>query len=372
MKKIGRFLAVFCFVLMLTLVIQATVYCQEAPQICPYNLALDVGGGYTRTIPYCWNYNPEAPGTTSIVRAVIVIHGVERNAKDYYNYVLNSADAVGVAGETVIIAPQFLLQSDTSDRNTVVWKSNTEGWSMGDHSCTEDGTCAGAPTGTISSFGVIDTILGLLSNRANFPNLSEIVVTGHSAGGQFTNRYSAGGQAEGKTVPKRIKMRYVVANPSSYVYFTKERWDNTDLRPLFLFRVLDPDEVQACPTYNDYRFGLDNLNAYMAATGKGKIQRQLRQRKVVYLLGGIDTDGPNLDTGCEANLQGPFRLLRGYVYWNYLFHHFGGPLPNQSLVTVPGVAHDGDGMFNSPCGQMCLFDKSAATPPPSCGHICGH
>ena len=109
----------------------------------------------------------------------------------------------------------------------------------------------------------------------------------------------------------------------------------------------------------------------MAATGPRKIPGQYRQRKIIYLLGGADTDGPNLDMSCEANFQGTFRLMRGYVFYNYLYHYYGAAsLPNQSVVTVPGVAHVADEMFNSECGLLCLFDKSVV-PTPSCGHICG-
>jgi len=337
-------------------------------------MTLQLEGGSSKDIPYCGNYTLGDPQQL-VERAVIVIHGVDRNASDYYNYIYTAAYTVTALSDTIIIAPQFLIYNDVSatPQGLVYWADQGEGWSMGDHSCKDAQTCNIAGVGTISSFTVIDRILDALSDRTKYPNLSRIVITGHSAGGQFVNRFAAGNQMETRLARNHIKVRYVVSNPSSYVYFSKERWDDKSDKPLFQFKVPDATALNRCPTYDNYRYGLQDLNSYMNAVGAGKIRQQYHQRKVVYLLGGADTDGPNLDTGCEADLQGSFRLLRGYAYYNYLFHYYRTThLPNQSLVTVPGVAHNGDQMFNSGCGIMCLFDKSVTSPVPSCGHICGH
>jgi len=374
MHEMKRFFMVFCLVLAMTFVIHATVYCQDVPVICDQRMTLQVEGGGSKEIPYCSNHTLGDP-QQSVERAVIVIHGVDRNATDYYNYVYTAAYTVSAVSDTIIIAPQFLLYNDVSPspQSLVYWADQGEGWSMGNHSCADAQTCTGAGNGTISSFAVIDRILETLSDRTKYPNLSKIIITGHSAGGQFTNRFAAGNRMETALTRKHIKVRYVVSNPSSYVYFNKERWDTTSDKPLFQFKVPDAAAINACPTYDDYRYGLEDLNSYMNATGAKKIPQQYRQRKVVYLLGGADTDGPNLDTGCEANMQGSFRLLRGYAYYNYLYHYYRAfNLPNQSLVTVPGVAHNGNEMFNSSCGIMCLFDLPVTLPAPSCGHICGH
>ena len=45
-----------------------------------------------------------------------------------------------------------------------------------------------------SSFEVIDHIVDELFDPALYPNLTRIVFTGHSAGGQFTQRYAALGK----------------------------------------------------------------------------------------------------------------------------------------------------------------------------------
>ena len=40
-----------------------------------------------------------------------------------------------------------------------------------------------------------------------------------------------------------------------------------------------------CPSYNDYRYGLNDLNPYMAAVGAGTIKARYGARRVTYLIG---------------------------------------------------------------------------------------
>ena len=52
--------------------------------------------------------NPDS----NIDRAVIVIHGMNRNADDYYNSIYDNALEFNILSETIIIAPQFLITTD--------------------------------------------------------------------------------------------------------------------------------------------------------------------------------------------------------------------------------------------------------------------
>jgi hypothetical protein len=47
-------------------------------------------------------------------------------------------------------------------------------------------------------------------------------------------------------------------------------------------------------------------------------------------------------------------LARGRFYFDYLKRLQPQGL-NQQLIEVPGVGHNGDGMFTSPEGQKALF-----------------
>ena len=75
------------------------------------------------------------------------------------------------------------------------------------------GGAAGAST--VTSFDFADEILRRLAAREVFPNLEAIVVSGHSAGGQFVTRYEMANRVHDTL---GVPVRYVVANPSSYAY----------------------------------------------------------------------------------------------------------------------------------------------------------
>jgi hypothetical protein len=98
------------------------------------------------------------------------------------------------------------------------------------------------------------------------------------------------------------------------------------------------------------------LPAYAEGQTPAQLQEKYLKRDIVYLLGQQDND-PNhsaLDKSCEAKAQGPNRLARGRFYFDYLKRLQPQGL-NQQLIEVPGVGHNGDGMFTSPEGQKALF-----------------
>ena len=64
-------------------------------------------------------------------------------------------------------------------------------------------------------------MLATLADRARFPNLTTVVLIGHSGGGQLLNRYAIVGKSA--TTLAGIHVRYVIANPSSYFYFSDDR-----------------------------------------------------------------------------------------------------------------------------------------------------
>jgi hypothetical protein len=308
-------------------------------------------------IPYCSNKPLEQPNAT-VRRAIIVVHGTGRNSDDYYQYIVDSAKKAGALNETIILAPQFLLEEDIKDRkpgNDVLFWTN-DGWKQGDPSVS---TSSNPRSASASSFGAVNLMMERLANRSTFPNLQSIVITGHSAGGQFTDRFVAGSQEVG------IQTRYVVANPSSYLYFDGKRRVAGTLNQ---FAIPTAQERSNCSEYNQYKYGLERLNSYMQNVGVDRIQSQYSQRQVVYLLGEKDTD-PNsdsLDKDCPAMLQGKHRFERGTIFYNYLQQYYGSAIQNRHLkVTVPGVAHDGRAMFNSNQGIQVLFGQASPSPTPT-------
>lgn len=306
--------------------------------------------GTTLTVPYYSNLLIEV-GSDDIKNAVIVVHGVNRNADDYFNNMSGAADLEnGVSAKTIIIAPQFLKEEDIDfnnlDENHVYWTSR--GWRFGDNSLS---TVSNPRPENISSYSVMDTILIRLAE--NYKNLHRIVVTGHSGGGQVTNRYAATNQMTTYLWDNyQIGLRYIVMNPSSYVYLDDKR---------VIDGTIDQFEVPSgCSTFNDYGYGLNALFPYALASGVSTIQDQYDDREVIYLLGGNDND-PNsssLDDSCPANLQGAHRLERGSIYYNHIISFYGESVKTQHFLdTVPSVGHSNQGMFQSNEGRFYLFRK---------------
>jgi pimeloyl-ACP methyl ester carboxylesterase len=326
----------------------------QVDEIGPYRLRLNLNGKLLQ-IPYYANYGFDSahPG---IRKAIVVIHGMNRNACDYYRNMREAATmSPAYTDSLLIIAPQFLEQDDLHalglDASFLYWSG---GWKSGANS--KDLSSDPRPA-RISSYAVLDTLMMRLP--ALFPNLKTIVFAGHSAGGQLANRYAASSPMANLLCEKyQISTRFVVANPSSYLYLDHQRPIQGTVDQ---FRV----PANGCSGYNDWRYGLENLYAYPDRIGADSIRKMFKKRQVVYLLGGNDAD-PNsssLDQSCQAELQGSCRLERGTIYFNYLKHYYGDEITKtQQMDTVPDVGHDNFLMFSSAKGRYWLF----MTDPVSC------
>jgi hypothetical protein len=288
-----------------------------------------------------------------VARLVIIINGTLRNADVYFESTVAAAQAAGADRDHVLIAtPQFLAIPDAEkfrlDGDVPYW--TPEGWKIGDRPV--------YPEGGPSSFTVIDAILSAALDRGRFPALRTVVVAGHSAGGQFVHRYVAFNRAHGALEAAGLEVRYVVSNPSSYLYFDERRVSGDG--------TLAPYPRTQCADFNRYRYGIEQLNqyaagaaaAYGAPSGNGALAREYGRRIVAYLLGEADAD-PNsdsLDKSCAAAAQGATRLERGKRYFRYVQVLLGPEvLETHSLHIVPGVGHDHRGMFMSSCGLSLLF-----------------
>ncbi|MFH1267040.1 MAG: CRTAC1 family protein, partial [Planctomycetota bacterium] len=211
----------------------------------------------------------------------------------------------------------------------------------------------------ISSFAVVDSLLLRLAGLN--PNLEDIVVGGHSAGGQFVNRYAAGNQVhETLLAAHGVNLRYLVSNPSCYLYFDAQRWV-----PGTEYQFAVPyDQLAVCANYDHYKYGLVETNEYMNI-GSAVLRANYAARPVTYLLGADDIDpfSGYLEKNCEAMLQGEFRLQRGLLYRAHLVDTFGPEvLPSHFFAVVPDVAHNQRGIFTSACGVHTLFGTGSCAP----------
>ncbi len=302
-------------------------------------------------IPYYSNTETVDQEDPKIKRVVVSMHGVDRNAFTYYENMLAAAQMeTNVLDTLMIIAPQFIIEEDLAPNNLdnehLYWSKG--GWPIGNLSRNEPTNPR--PTRT-SSFAVMDSLLIRLSK--NLPNLETVVLSGHSAGAQFANRYSAASPIAEQLSGQGIGIRFIVNNPSSYVYMDNKRR---------IAGTIDEFEIPPsdCATYNEYKYGLDDLPFYLETIGATTIRGRLEQREVVYLLGGSDNDIDNstLDKSCEAQLQGQHRLERGTIYFNYLKNFYGTDITTmQTMDTVPGVGHNNLGMFRSELGRLYTYRK---------------
>ncbi len=188
----------------------------------------------------------------SVRRAVIVVHGVDRDAKVYLRSAEAARAAAGPAGDdTLLLVPQFLADIDVTTFHlpAAVLHWGTENWATG--------APANGPA-PLSSFDVFDAILQRLADPALLPNLARVVLAGHSAGEQVVQRYSVVGRGEAALAPRGLTLRYVVANPSSYLYFSADR-------PV-------PVDPAACPRFDRWRYGLAGARP-MSATPRGSRRR---------------------------------------------------------------------------------------------------
>ncbi len=325
--------------------------------IGPFSWSL-LRDGQALRVPYYANHRLDdaLPG---VRRAVVVIHGTLRNANDYYASVANAAREAEVEETTLIVAPQLLREEDLSvhhlPSDLLYWAYM--GWRQGDQSLSTD---RHPRPWQISSYAVVDSLIQRIT--AICPDLDTLVVAGHSAGGQFNNRYGAGSTLlEHVESELGVAVKVIVSNPSSYMYLNDRRWvPGTS----YTFEVPEEPVIEECPGYDSYKYGLDDPNEYMAI-GSDLLRQQYAERAVVYLLGGADND-PNstyLETNCEAMLQGEHRLQRGTVYTHHLVDEYGPGIEERHvLAVVPGIGHDQFWMFNSSCGIFHLFDRGQCSP----------
>tara|TARA_A100001011_G_scaffold368418_1_gene422716 strand:- start:16 stop:2202 length:2187 start_codon:yes stop_codon:yes gene_type:complete len=269
-------------------------------------------------------------------KAIIVMHGQNRNADDYFNSINSITSSLGIQNETLIIAPQFLLLEDIDSWNLGAaipyWQNNT-GWTTGNQSLS---TLQHPRDFQLSSFTIIDSLL--LFIHSEFTNIEKIILVGNSAGGQLLNRY-----AGGSPIAFNEKIKFIISAPSSFLYFDENRYEYPNSWTL----------PSGCNNYNEYKYGLDDLNNYMSVASEDSIIARYQKRKITYMVGEQDNGGT---TDCQSMVQGEHRLERSLNYYNYLQHYFSQNITNkQNIIIIPNVDHYHDEIFNSPCGRKAIF-----------------
>lgn len=270
-------------------------------------------------------------GDPSVTRALVMVHGSSRNAEDFFDTSVSAATSDGALGETLIIAPLFQTILDGPAQDEARWA--LDGWQRGDVS-----QPAGAEQ--VSSYDAMDRILELVSDGGLFPAIDEVVVAGHATGADLVHRIAALSEVEDQF--PGVTFRYVPANAEAYLYTRRER----DVAGTFQV----PDTV-ACPTFDNWRYGLVNPNVYVGAVPADTARARLARRDVRLLLGDADTT--RVDNTCGADLQGTTRLERGQFFQRFIDEFFASN--GHVELVIPGVGHVQFDMFTSSTGRSALF-----------------
>ncbi|SPF38738.1 conserved exported hypothetical protein [Candidatus Sulfopaludibacter sp. SbA4] len=316
-----------------------------------------LGGGPSRSLIY--RNHPLDAKNDRIVRALIVVHGAGRDADNYYRTSVAAAFLAGALDDTLVISPRFASNSggrggcsDALAPNEVNWSCNGDSWRSGGVSLSDS---------RLTSYDLTDEILRKLARKDVFPNLKAIVVSGHSAGGQFVTRYEMANKVHDTL---GVPITYVVSNPSSYAYLDASRPSanpNAPARPTADESGVQPfGDGRNCTTFDHWPYGLQGRTGYTSNLSDDQLKKQLAARPVTYLLGELDIlPLGGFDSSCPAMAQGPTRLARGQAFAKYVDKKYGA---QHHVVVVSLCGHNARCMFTSEQALPILFPGYSGKP----------
>lgn len=357
--------------------------------------------------------------------AYILIHGTGGSANNMFCNGVRTTEAgtpditTLPSSSTLYIAPWFgNVQLDASSewwlasegKSAISGKASSVYWasSAGNGDWNEGGDSN--PTTVTTSFDVMDSIVTLLGNTTQYPNLRSIVISGFSAGGQFVQRWAMLTTSLQGSVLKsnpRVYVRSIAGSPSSWLWPDSTR-PNPSCTPLLDTGVNQTCAAFAVPTgtcdghsYDKYKYGLASLSkdnqyvAGLAACTASQITGQFLVRDFRVTVGDQDvcdcnTAGYNnpaasctvanassvcqpslftdccdtndqttklanvLDVSCAAGLQGSNRLQRALNYRAYMMFLY--PSANFPQLGTFSGNHAPTLMFRSAAFQAMYND----------------
>jgi pimeloyl-ACP methyl ester carboxylesterase len=319
---------------------------------------IPLGSGPMRSLVY--RNHSTTVRNDRIVRAMIMVHGANRNADHYFTTATAAAFLARALDDTIVIAPRFAsAQGNCRDAlapNEISWTCGGDSWRSGGASASDK---------RLTSFELMDTILKRLADKKVFPNLGAIVVAGHSAGGQFVTRYEMTNRIH-ETLG--VPISYVVANPSSYAWPDATRplpvddaapanaqlgWKEETPHTKFSYGAFDS---AGCPNYDRWPAGLEQRTAgYTVDESDDQLRKQLAARPTTYLLSQVDTlPLGGFDSSCSAMAQGATRRARGEAFANFVNQHFGA---NHKVLIVSECGHNDRCVYTTDDVLPVIFPK---------------
>src|SRR5688572_11864442 len=162
--------------------------CSTATAACVEGVA--VGGERGRVLVY--RTHPLDTRDEMMTRGLIVIHGASRDAHNYFRHALAAAYLAEALTDTVVVSVHFA--SNDGDACGDDLAADELNWPCGGPARWTSGGGSIANS-KVTSFDVVDEILTKLARAETFPNLKTLIVSGHSAGGQFVARYAMSNDA---------------------------------------------------------------------------------------------------------------------------------------------------------------------------------
>lgn len=333
---------------------RAVTPCTHATTTCQRWITF--GAGPARSMVYATQ--PLDVANPAITRALIMVHGAGRNADHYFETATSAGFLAEALNNSIIISPRFTAGRDSASANEVMWPEGGNSWRAG-------GMSPSNPT--ISAFDFIDELVRKLADKRTFPNLTRIVVAGHSAGGQLAARYAMTNKVHGT---RGVSLSYVVANPSSYAWPAAVRPLTTgDADPVGADKAaLGPDgekvhskyeygafDATKAPNYDRWPAGLDNRAGYSAGPTNEQLIKQLVERPTTYLLGQVDVlPLGGFDSSPNAMAQGPTRRARGEAFFKYVNETLGA---KHNAIIVSECGHNARCVFTTDVVLPVIFPK---------------
>jgi pimeloyl-ACP methyl ester carboxylesterase len=320
---------------------------------------VQVGGGPGRSLIY--RSHSLDRKNDRIRTALVMVHGTNRNPDHYFQTAMAAAFLAGSLEDAIVIAPR-VASADGSCRDQLA--ENEISWSCGGDSWRSGG--AAVSHKDLSSFDFMDAILEKLANKSLFPNLSAIVVAGHSAGGQFVARYEMANRVH-ETLG--VPVSYVVSNPSSYAWPDSTRplpvddaapanavlgWKEEKPHTTFSYGTFEG--AAACQNYDRWPAGLTQRTAgYTKGMTDDQLKKQLVSRPTTYLLSQVDTlPLGGFDSSCSAMAQGATRRARGEAYVKFVNEHLGA---KHAVEIVPECGHNDRCVYTTTEVLPVIFPK---------------
>lgn len=190
----------------------------------------------------------------------------------------------------------------------------------------------------LSSFELIDRLVTRVIESGQFPNLNQVVITGHSSGGLFTHLYAAANAVE--TDFPSYRFSYLTSNSQYFYYPDERRVRRTGGAP----QLFVPGN---CNGHDIWPLGYRLVPFYLTQVSKESFNQRFLERRLIYFEGSGSGADPSLNTtDCSAVLLGDSRFQRGQNIFDYMELVYADQHAH-SFIEVPGIGHNAQGIYGS-------------------------